>query len=159
MRRPWPLLLVLLLAAPSAGAEPDASEDAPAAEARPSEPSGEKDGEGPPAAPDQGGDSSEDAADDAAEADAERPLDEDGYPVDDDTIVEVTGLVYEFFVEDDGDEKQLGIEAPEGDYLVRGGAANALAAKRGSTVTVRGWTRTDESGDTWLWVEDFEASE
>ncbi len=95
-----------------------------------------------------------------AEAAEEVAVDEDGEALDEDDLVEVHGLVYEFFIEDDGKETQLGIEAVGGDYLVRGGgAAGALAQQLGKTVTARGWTISDESGDTWILVEGFRIEE
>lgn len=96
---------------------------------------------------------------DQAEPETPAAVDEDGEALDPDDQVEVRGLVYEYFLEDDGKQTQLGIEAPDGDYLVRGAAAGALAKKLGETVTARGWIRSDASGDRWLWVEEFDVEE
>ena len=100
-------------------------------------------------------------ADAEAEAEAGRTaVDEEGDPLDEDDLVEVHGLVFEFFIEDDGKETQLAIEAAGTDYLVRGGGAErALAKQLGKTVTARGWTVSDESGDTWILVEGFQIEE
>ena len=95
-----------------------------------------------------------------ADADEEVAVDREGDALDEDDRVEVHGLVYEFFIEDDGEKTQLGIEAAGADYLVRaGGAAGALAKQLGRTVTARGWTRPDDSGDTWILVEGFQIEE
>jgi hypothetical protein len=150
-----PVLVATLLVMPvaalgeaEAGSEPAAEEQPADAPASP-EPESEDD----PEVVDESAGRSE------AAKPRETPVGEDGYALDEDDLVEVRGLVYDFFVEDDSDEKLLGIEAPEGDYLVRGGLDSPLAARRGETVTVRGWLSTDESGDTWLWVEEFERQE
>ena len=146
------VLPVAVLGEAGAASEPAAEEqpaDAPDGPASPAAESAE-DGEVSPAGPED---------DPEAEEPRETPVGEDGYALDEDDLVEVRGLVYDFFVEDDGKEKLLGIEAPDRDYLVRGGLESPLAAKRGETVTVRGWLSTDESGDTWLWVEEFDSQE
>jgi hypothetical protein len=146
-----PILVATLLALPApALGEPESGATADEAEA----PGGGATGAADPATQPEA-DSEADAA--AAE---EVAVDEDGEALDEDDLVEVHGLVYEFFIEDDGMETQLGIEAVGGDYLVRGGgAAGALAQQLGKTVTARGWTISDESGDTWILVEGFRIEE
>lgn len=75
-----------------------------------------------------------------------------------DDLVSVEGLVYEFFVEDDSKDKQLGVESKERDYLIApGDNAEALAKLLGETVRVKGWLVIDANDDAWLRVHDFEA--
>ena len=153
MRKLLLMLLTLLLAAPPVLANDPNDADPDAEEARTG--SGPGDGEA-------SGDDGDDGDDDEGGNEEEQPepeepvLDEEGEPLDEDDLVEVRGLVYEFFIADDAPERQLGVEAADRDYLIAPGReARALAMQLGKTVTVKGWAVPDEAGDLWLTVEEF----
>ncbi len=146
MRKLLLTLLTMLLAAPPVLANDPNDADPDVEEAR----TGSGPGDGDDGDDDEGGNEEE-------QPEAEEPvLDEEGEPLDEDDLVEVRGLVYEFFIADDAPESQLGIEAADRDYLIAPGRqARALAMQVGKTATVKGWAVPDEAGDLWLTVEEF----
>ncbi|MBW2281986.1 MAG: hypothetical protein JRG82_14705 [Deltaproteobacteria bacterium] len=99
---------------------------------------------------------------DEDEEDAEAADKKDPPPadMDEDDLVEVRGLVFEFYVADDSQVTQLAIEAPDRDYMVSPGkAAEALAEQLGKTVRAQGWPVPDDAGDIWLALDTFEVTD
>jgi hypothetical protein len=75
-----------------------------------------------------------------------------------DELIEVRGLVYDLPVDDDAEEKQIGVEASDRDYRVAPGGMS-LQDLLWRTVVVRGWLVPDDSGEDWLEVHEVEIVE
>ncbi len=143
--------------APATSGEPPRSgED----EAAPED--GDAESEAPSEAPGTDGDGASEDAEEAGETKEgeETAANPEVEERDEDDLVEIRGLVFEFYVADDSQETQLAIEAPDRDYLVApGNTAEALAEQLGKTVRAQGWPVPDDLGDIWLALYAFEVTD
>ena len=140
---------------PAFGAEPVAdpaeiSEESPSASPEEPAPDDAEDGE-----------AAEEAAEGEEAVESEQPpRDPPPADLDEDDLIEIRGLVFEFYVADDSQETQLAIEAHDRDYRVAPGhSAQALAKQLGKTVRAQGWPVPDDAGDIWLALDTFQVTD